>query len=121
MKKVNTHLIKESKQKTKGLTRKLHKLVKVDDGEDRFSEFTKIKFENSGHRVDVRGVRHVGQRIVAAFERVSEIVYLNLKIRKKKINYLLCNLSYMVLVRLFLFLYDNKSRSFFTVKLTLTK
>ena len=61
------------------LTCKLHELVKVDNGKDRLSKFSEVKFENSGHRVDVRGVGHIGQRIVAAFESVTEVVDLNLR------------------------------------------
>ena len=67
------------------LTCKLHELVKVDDGKDRLSKFSEVKFENSGNRVDVRGVGHVSQWVVAAFESVTEVVDLNLRITSNDI------------------------------------
>ena len=79
-------LIYMCKMELSRLTCKLHELVKVDDGKDWFSQLAKVKFENSGHRVDVGSVGHVGQWVVTTFKRVAEVVDLNLEQNVNKIR-----------------------------------
>ena len=75
---VGIYLNLNKKLNWESLTRKLHELVEVDDGEDGFPEFPEVELEDAGDGVDVGRVGHVGQRVLAAFERVSEVVDLHL-------------------------------------------
>lgn len=60
------------------LTGQLHELVEEEDGEERLPELPQVQFEDTGHRVDVGGVGDVGQRVLAALERLAEVVDLHL-------------------------------------------
>ena len=54
-------------------------MVEVLDLEDGLPELPEVELEDAGHRVDVGGVGHVGQRVVAALEAVTEVVDLHLR------------------------------------------
>ena len=62
-------------------TGNIHELVEEDDGEEGLAQFAQEEFKHSGHGVDVRGIRHVGQRILAAFKSLAEVVDLHLRAR----------------------------------------
>ncbi len=53
-------------------------MVEVLYGEHRFPQLPKVQLENPSHGVDVRGVRHIRQRILAPLEGVAEVIDLNL-------------------------------------------
>ena len=56
-------------------------MVEVLDLEDGLPELSEVQFEGAGHRVDVGGVGHVDQGVVAALEAVAEVVDLHLRPR----------------------------------------
>ena len=60
------------------LTCKFHELVEVLDGEDWLPELPQVELQHARHGVDVVTVRHVRQRVLAALERLAEIIYLGL-------------------------------------------
>ncbi len=62
------------------LTGKVHELVEVLDGEDWFAELAQVELEHAAHGVDVAGIGHVRQWVLAPLKRLAEVVDLHLQI-----------------------------------------
>jgi hypothetical protein len=54
-------------------------MFKVDNWEKWLSQFTEVQLQDTRHRIDVWCISHIRQRILAALEWLSEVVYLDLR------------------------------------------
>merc|ERR1719510_1295011 len=60
---------------------KIHKLVKVLDREYRLPEFPEEELHDTTHRIDITGISHICQGVLASLKCLTKVVYFNLRTR----------------------------------------
>lgn len=77
-------------------------MIEVDDGEQGLPELAQVQLQHPRHRINIRRVCRIGQRILALLKRLPKVRYLDLRSRHAEYSLVMQSWKGKLIVKIYL-------------------